>query len=195
MSIRIYKDLKFIDLSGKKFGKLTVIKYNPKIKRFKEWLCKCDCGAFVYIRQYKLIYNHVYSCGCTHLINKHGLRRLHSKRQKEKEKLDYLKLDFYKKWYNIKQQCDYSYGFYKKKGISYDSRWKDFLEFKKDMYFNYLFLFFNKRIKKISLIRIDSNKDFSKDNCKFIPFRRYFQTEKYRQEVITPILEYFKKGK
>lgn len=34
-----------IDLTGKRFGKLTVIKFaeNDKYSRPK-WLCKCDCG-------------------------------------------------------------------------------------------------------------------------------------------------------
>ena len=32
---------KFIDLTGKKFGKWTVLRYVEKNK----WLCKCECGV------------------------------------------------------------------------------------------------------------------------------------------------------
>lgn len=30
-----------IDLTGKRFGRLTVIEYAGKSK----WICKCDCGT------------------------------------------------------------------------------------------------------------------------------------------------------
>lgn len=39
---------KFIDLTGKTFGKLTVIKKVPRPENLKSagayWLCKCECG-------------------------------------------------------------------------------------------------------------------------------------------------------
>ncbi|KKL15248.1 hypothetical protein LCGC14_2507460, partial [marine sediment metagenome] len=36
---------KFIDLTGKRFGRLTVVKYVDNDKhRNSRWLCLCDCG-------------------------------------------------------------------------------------------------------------------------------------------------------
>jgi hypothetical protein len=35
---------KFIDLSGKKFGRLTVIERAINRETRAWWVCKCDCG-------------------------------------------------------------------------------------------------------------------------------------------------------
>lgn len=59
----------FVDLTGQKFDKLTVVKlagYNLTTKGEKDykWLCKCDCGSFCTIlgRSLKTKGNH--NCGC-----------------------------------------------------------------------------------------------------------------------------------
>ena len=48
------------DLTGKKYGRLTVIKYIGKSK----WLCKCECGNEVVIRGDHLRGGDTTSCGC-----------------------------------------------------------------------------------------------------------------------------------
>lgn len=60
---------KFIDLTGKKFGKLTVIKMaddhiSSKGKKEKQWLCHCDCGNDAIIRGSYLRSGQKESCGC-----------------------------------------------------------------------------------------------------------------------------------
>jgi hypothetical protein len=67
----------FKDLTGKKFGRLTVIEFygnwcgsKPKITQ-RAWLCKCECGNFI-IRTTALLNgkaakNCVQSCGCYNL--------------------------------------------------------------------------------------------------------------------------------
>jgi hypothetical protein len=55
---------KFIDLTDKKFGRLTVIKKdNNKYKRIR-WLCKCDCGKEKTVFGEDLKNGHTQSCGC-----------------------------------------------------------------------------------------------------------------------------------
>lgn len=59
------------DLSGQKYGMLTVIKLNKVEKNsagnFKYlWDCVCDCGNFRTIRVEQLVYSDFVSCGCTH---------------------------------------------------------------------------------------------------------------------------------
>jgi hypothetical protein len=51
---------KLIDLTGKIFGRLTVIKYMNKYK----WLCKCSCGNEKEIRSDMLKSGTTKSCGC-----------------------------------------------------------------------------------------------------------------------------------
>lgn len=53
------------DLTGMKFGKLTVIKpVKTKNSKYSQWLCKCDCGNEVVAYSYKLLAGRVKSCGC-----------------------------------------------------------------------------------------------------------------------------------
>ena len=52
------------DLTGKKFGRLTVIKFDHKYKRRMYWLCKCDCGAEKVVAAGHLKNGHTQSCGC-----------------------------------------------------------------------------------------------------------------------------------
>ena len=57
---------KAIDLTGQKFGKLTVIKRGDNIGRESGWLCKCNCGnpELKLIRSHHLRYGFTESCGC-----------------------------------------------------------------------------------------------------------------------------------
>ena len=62
----------FEDLSGQKFGKLTVIKYSHRTKNIQSkiyWECKCDCGNVDYVSSDNLRSGVVKSCGCERLAN------------------------------------------------------------------------------------------------------------------------------
>ena len=53
-------------MTGKKFGKLTVIKYSgEKQKNVRMWECQCDCGNIVKVRTDSLTSGKVISCGCS----------------------------------------------------------------------------------------------------------------------------------
>lgn len=55
----------FIDLTGERFGKLTVLyKSNNKSKNGVLWHCKCDCGKEKDILSNSLRSNNTASCGC-----------------------------------------------------------------------------------------------------------------------------------
>ena len=74
---------KGIDLTGKKVGRLTILRLIPREERKTQkeykariWLCQCDCGNFVEVRGTYLIGNSNYtqeSCGCLQPI-KHFLK-------------------------------------------------------------------------------------------------------------------------
>ena len=61
---------KLIDLSGKRFGRLTVIKrygtYTSPADESKAatWLCRCDCGAKTVVLGSNLKSGRSQSCGC-----------------------------------------------------------------------------------------------------------------------------------
>lgn len=60
---------RFIDLTGEKFGKLTVLRrvenyITPKGSKHSRWLCKCECGNEITVIGYNLKSEHTQSCGC-----------------------------------------------------------------------------------------------------------------------------------
>ena len=76
-----HKEKAFIDLTGEKFGRLTVIKesYVDK-KRERVWECQCDCGNITYVTTHSLMHGVTKSCGC--LVKENG------KKIKEQRSLD-----------------------------------------------------------------------------------------------------------
>ena len=52
-----------IDLSGRKIGKLTVLRRSEQNENF--WICQCDCGNTLEIRTGDLRAGHRKSCGCS----------------------------------------------------------------------------------------------------------------------------------
>jgi hypothetical protein len=54
------------DLTGKRFGRLVVIKHDHTDKDAKKsyWLCKCDCGKETIAQGAQLTNRHTKSCGC-----------------------------------------------------------------------------------------------------------------------------------
>lgn len=55
---------KLIDLTSKKFGKLTVIRRNHDYVKVVRWDCKCECGNTKTIRGSSLKDGSTKSCGC-----------------------------------------------------------------------------------------------------------------------------------
>lgn len=70
---------KFNNLTGIKFGRLTVISVHGRAvtsggTKFYAWLCQCDCGEQKVCRSNALVSGRNTSCGCSsHRHEKHGL--------------------------------------------------------------------------------------------------------------------------
>lgn len=52
------------DLTGKRFGKLTVLEYAGSKNGRSSWKCQCDCGNIYIANQHGLTYGETLSCGC-----------------------------------------------------------------------------------------------------------------------------------
>ncbi len=162
---------KKIDLTGHRYGILTVLYEDKEFKQLKrckeyQWVCKCDCGQIItlgqrYLRERDYI---VKSCGCLFKTadNMSGTRP-------------------YVIWFGMKDRCNRKnntrYKYYGSRGISYEPRWEDFNNFWEDMKEGYA--------DNLSLDRIDNNKNYSKDNCRWVA-----QTEQVRNRRNTKMLEY-----
>jgi hypothetical protein len=145
------------NLTGKIFTNLKVLEHN----KLGTCLCKCKCGKILNVETYRLKTKHIKSCGC--LKKRHGFWNTNYSKGKMK---------FYKMWQSLKARCDNPnlpyYKNYGGRGIIYDSKWNDFLEFKKDMYLKYLVATIVKKMKNATIERIDVNGNYNKENCTFI---------------------------
>lgn len=70
----------YLDLTGQKFGNLTVIELTEQKakkgpRKRKIWICKCDCGKEVLVTTANLTRGHNKSCGCRKTSELKGYRQ------------------------------------------------------------------------------------------------------------------------
>ena len=54
-----------IDLTGQRFGNLTVLERMPETQdRYCLWRCRCDCGGEILVNTKRLKRGTVTNCGC-----------------------------------------------------------------------------------------------------------------------------------
>lgn len=170
------------DLTGKKFNRLLILDWLGK----GTWLCLCDCGNETKVKSGHLNSGHTKSCGCFGAESrkatknvKHGFWASNFSKGKAK---------FYKMWQSLRARCDNpnlkAYKNYGGRGISYDPRWEDFENFKKDMYFDYLRAKRIKKIKNVSIERKNVNGNYCKENCCFIEFTDQLKNTRSVREFI-----------
>lgn len=113
---------KFEDLSGKRFGRLIVIRrtndyVSPSGKHVVKWLCKCDCGNMVRTTRYQLKSGKTKSCGCYQKQMASYANKIHGL---SKERLYYIWRDMRYRCQSPKQKEYCNYG---ARGISLCSDW------------------------------------------------------------------------
>lgn len=150
------------DLTNKKFNRLTPIKYIGKSK----WLCKCDCGKEVIVSTQNIKNGHTKSCGC--------LKIEQNKKNLHPYKHNLVNTRLYRVFAGMKQRCyrktNYNYKWYGGKGIKICDEWlKDF----KNFYNWAINNGYDESLPwyKNSIDRIDSNKDYSPENCRWITMK------------------------
>lgn len=156
---------------GKIYNQLMVLESIGILKRYTSYKCKCSCGKITIIKGVSLFgKNPTKSCGC--LVGKNLIPL--NKRKKRKHGLTHT--SFYNIWCGLKQRCNdkntKQYKFYGGRGITYDPRWDDFINFKKDMYLKYLYAVKQLKMKKPSIERKNVNGNYSKENCCWIPLNK-----------------------
>src|SRR5574343_1342997 len=52
------------ELTGRRFGRLTVVAYDRGSRQGAMWQCQCDCGGKKSVPAYRLIDGITKSCGC-----------------------------------------------------------------------------------------------------------------------------------
>lgn len=156
--------MKTIDLTGQRFGKLTVVgvaQEHPYNTREKVWECRCDCGNSVLVRGYSLRSGHTQSCGC--LSVKTIIQRSYDN--------DYAKIHglatsrIYKNYYAMRARCyntkNQNYPRYGGKGIRVCDEWLNSFEA------FYKWAMANGYDDTKTIDRINPDGDYTPDNCRF----------------------------
>lgn len=154
---------KFIDLSGKKFNKLKVLKFSHVEGKNSVWVCICDCGNKTFVKGYNLKSNHTKSCGCGRV---NALRKTATKHGMFGTRFYNIYRQIIRRCNEPKHKAFKNYG-----GRGVKNLWQSFDEFKRDMYRPY-----NAHIKKFgesdtTIDRISSEGHYCKDNCRWATWK------------------------
>lgn len=173
---------RFKDITGQKFGRLTVIANAGSNRRGKRlWLCRCDCGKETTCEGVNLRNGNSSSCGCIRLAKSIVATRSANRGNNYRKKHGYANNHpLYETWKQMRRRCygenSTSFKYYGARGIQVCSRWDSFDLFLEDVG--------PKPSPQHSLDRIDADGNYEPSNVRWAtPYEQIHnrRNSKFRQ--------------
>ena len=145
-----------IDLTGEKFGRLTVVrKTDERLNKKIVWECACDCGSTVKVRGGHLKSGHTTSCGCVVVEMASTMNKTHGK---SRSRLYVIHRNMISRCNNTKSEF---YKYYGGRGVKVCDGWRMFEPF-------YEWAIENGYRDGLTIDRVDVNSGYSPSNCEWV---------------------------
>ena len=148
------------DITGQKFGRLTVIKFLRIEKHKAIWLCKCECGNLTGVTISCLTNGNTKSCGC---LRKERNIESHKTHGQSRSRLYYI-------WNHMKSRCynknHKDYKNYGGRGIKICDEWQDNFQAFYDWSMSHGY------DDTLTIDRIDNNGNYEPNNCRWVTVKQ-----------------------